>query len=888
MAYSYTQYTVASSNDTTTTYATPPYRSGKAATDISVAVDGVTKIATTDYTISGTSVTFTSAGAPLAGSVVRIARNTSQNVAPSDYSENTILTSAQLNATQEQLFFMAQEAIDTASETNLAGITFYSSSTTEPTSPSLGDLWYDTFNKYLKIYNGNEWELATPNNESFTYTTFTAEAGTYSYVTVANVNTEALVFLNGVKQVRDTVKANLLASSGAKDYFIDTVNNRVYFKTLGADSVVEVILAASNLGTANSTKIETFTATAGQTVFNLSNSYLQNTNSVNIFVNGVRQSAFTETDNNTVTLTNGASVGDEVVVIINLYDTVQGSIDSVNVTHTPAGTGTVATTLKAKLDATVSVKDFGAKGDGVTDDTSAFNAAFASIESGTIVIPYGTYKVGDITISEKNNTNTNLVGYLNVEGNGANLIPASSNNKFILAACKHVNVSDLDFIQHTLCFRGVWFTSITNCKFPVVKMGDVTHSGSWMTHVWNTFNNCFLQTAIVDALAGFSNANTFNDCKFRGDSGQGFLNDATYAFEFNSNSSNSLGGANCQNWVIRGGDISGDGGYTKIYNIGATNTTNDVDLTFDGVYFDFETPEAPTRDKAHVRVLNTQASNVPSYSVPYSDALKNPVDLWRSDRAVKHSATTSLNLVPNGDLRVGTTSWSGSGRLFGNLNSATLTEHSGGISGRYLNINQTNSGSNSVYIYADTPETAIGTAVIIAKSATGGAQTVRVGFNMANPSPDIGVYSDFVLSPSEWSVFTITDSVMQVAGQASLSIGGVSNAAFNIDLAYVSIAAGEGGSLILPTTPQDIKYHLANINIASIANGATHTETVTVSGADQGDFVQASFGGDISGLEVTAYVSATNTVKLLLRNNTGGSVDLSSGNWRFLVTKKIY
>tara|TARA_B100000965_G_C19603362_1_gene764396 strand:- start:8661 stop:11303 length:2643 start_codon:yes stop_codon:yes gene_type:complete len=880
MAYSYTQYTVASSNDTTTTYATPPYRSGKAATDISVAVDGVTKTVTTDYTISGTSVTFTVAGAPLANSVVRIARNTSQNAAPSDYSENTILTSAQLNATQEQLFFMAQEAIDTASETNLAGLTFYSSSTSAPTSPSLGDLWYDTFNKYLKIYNGNEWELATPTNESFTYTSFTGESGTYSYVTIANLNTEALVFLNGVKQVRDTVKANLLASSGAKDYFIDTENKRLYFKTLGADSVVEVVLAAATLGTAKSTKIDTFTATAGQTVFNLSNSYLQNTNSVNIFVNGVRQSAFTETDNNTVTLTNGASVGDEVVVIINLYDTVQGSIDSVNVTHTPAGTGAVATTLKAKLDVTVSVKDFGAKGDGVTDDTSAFNAAFASIESGTIVIPYGTYKVGDITISEKNNTTSNIIGYLNVEGNGANLIPASSNNKFILAACKHVNVSDLDFIQHTLCFRGVWFTSITNCKFPVVKMGDVTHSGSWMTHVWNTFNNCFLQTVIVDALAGFSNANTFNDCKFRGDSGQGFSGNAIYALEFNSNTSNSLGGANCQNWVIRGGDISGDAGYTKVYNIGASNTTNDIDLTFDGVYFDFETPEAPTRDKAHVRVLNSQASNIPPYSVPFSDALKNPTDLWRSDRSVKHAATTSLNLLNNGDLRVGTTSWSGSGRLFSNLNSATLTEQSGGISGRYLNINQTNAGSNAVYMQATLPEASVATAVLIAKSATGATQTVRVGA--------FGLYYDYVLSPSEWTVFTSSDSTMEAAGTVTVTIGGDSNAAFNIDLAYASVAAGEGSSLILPATPQDKNYHLANINIASIANGATHTETVTVSGAAQGDFVQASFGGDILGLEVTAYVSATNTVKLLLRNNTGGSVDLSAGNWRFLVTKKIY
>tara|TARA_X000001382_G_scaffold58660_1_gene40284 strand:- start:3414 stop:6350 length:2937 start_codon:yes stop_codon:yes gene_type:complete len=481
MAYSYTQYTVASSNDTTTTYATPPYRSGKAATDISVAVDGVTKTATTDYIISGTSVTFTVAGAPLANSVVRIARNTSQNAAPSDYSENTILTSAQLNATQEQLFFMAQEAIDTASETNLAGLTFYSSSTTAPTSPILGDLWYDTFNKYLKIYNGTEWELATPNNESFTYTTFTAESGTYSYVTVANLNTEALVFLNGVKQVRDTVKANLLASSGAKDYFIDTVNSRVYFKTLGADSVVEVILAASNLGTANSTKIETFTATAGQTAFNLSNTYLQNTNSVNIFVNGVRQSAFTETDNNTVTLTNGASVGDEVVVIINLYDTVQGTVESPNVTHAPAGVGAVTTTVKAKLDETVSVKDFGATGDGVTDDRAAIQQAINTGKN--VFVPAGTYILG---------SQVDVINDVVVKGEGEGSI----------FKCK----------DSTLMNMFVSTTANVKCYFEHVKF-----DGNYSNQAADTANRTFRWHDIDGAIGG-ARANprvlSFKDCYF--------------------------------------------------------------------------------------------------------------------------------------------------------------------------------------------------------------------------------------------------------------------------------------------------------------------------------------------------------------------------------------
>jgi hypothetical protein len=63
--------------------------------------------------------------------------------------------------------------------------------------------------------------------------------------------------------------------------------------------------------------------------------------------------------------------------------------------YLPAGTGGVATTVQGKLRELVSVKDFGAVGDGVTDDTAAINAALIFAASTTykrnVFIPSGSY-----------------------------------------------------------------------------------------------------------------------------------------------------------------------------------------------------------------------------------------------------------------------------------------------------------------------------------------------------------------------------------------------------------------------------------------------------------------------------------------------------------------
>lgn len=74
-----------------------------------------------------------------------------------------------------------------------------------------------------------------------------------------------------------------------------------------------------------------------------------------------------------------------------------GLVNADDVSFISSGTGAVSRSVGDKLQDTVSVKDFGAVGDGVTDDTAAIQAAIdyceANVDGGCIYLPTGKYKV---------------------------------------------------------------------------------------------------------------------------------------------------------------------------------------------------------------------------------------------------------------------------------------------------------------------------------------------------------------------------------------------------------------------------------------------------------------------------------------------------------------
>lgn len=133
----------------------------------------------------------------------------------------------------------------------------------------------------------------------------------------------------------------------------------------------------------------------------------------------------------------------------------------------PAGAGAVATTVQAKLRESVSVKDFGAVGDGVTDDTTACQAAVNAgiAQKRAVYFPGGTYLLtgtaGSDTLANGilvpfGAVNTDPTAGIELFGDaGATVLKANSTNMIVLRIARnYVTVRDIviDGDNKATCF----------------------------------------------------------------------------------------------------------------------------------------------------------------------------------------------------------------------------------------------------------------------------------------------------------------------------------------------------------------------------------------------------------------------------------------------------
>ena len=232
--------------------------------------------------------------------------------------------------------------------------------------------------------------------------------GDYFMLTLVQINNpEVSEIVECIDRVGDTLTV-VRGQEGTQPQIFNLSDNVELRITAGSLNLFAI--GGGGGSSASGTSVADYTATQGQTAFTLPWSYTQGIDNLAIFINGSKQVVnvnYTESTTTSFTMASGLNAGDIVQAIYNL-PLAGGIIDASNVIYNEGSSGAVNSTVKAKLQESVSVKDFGAVGDGVTNNYTAFQNAIAAIPAtgGTLLIPAGTYYLGNtgILISRSNIT----------------------------------------------------------------------------------------------------------------------------------------------------------------------------------------------------------------------------------------------------------------------------------------------------------------------------------------------------------------------------------------------------------------------------------------------------------------------------------------------------
>jgi hypothetical protein len=484
----------------------------------------------------------------------------------------------------------------------------------------------------------------------------------------------------------------------------------------------------------------------------------------------------------------------------------------VGASFTQAGTGAVARTVDSKLKDVVSVKDFGAVGDGVADDTGAIQAAINAVSKGVLYFPPGNYKITSMVTITKNGQNDSTQSCLEIQATGAKLVSTVA-PALRITQTKRLTIIGLqvdapvDPANASVYVTGMWNSTWKECLFGDVAFTTAAGLSDFDQAYWNRFEKCGFRQLIINTGTPASrfefNANTFDTCRIWG---------GEYAIKkYGSHTIEDVVFVNC--------DIS----YQStgiLYVDEACGGT----LQFVGGYFD-SSAGFPSDLKGLTvdfigRVWNPNDANVSAFRV--ADGSRTESKGIGGARSGSRYPVSSHNLIINGDLRGGTT-----GILTSN---ASLSMQTGpGVFGRYVKITSGTAFGTVTFTPIALPFDGTYTLTVIGRVNTGG--------NSVNITNGI---SNAIQLDTTWTVDSFTFSGSQ-GTQPTFAVQNGATGSFDIDIAYVGLTYGGAGQLYTPIHPTADRFTYPYAPAALSGSKTTSSQAASIATVVVGSQSSVSF-----------------------------------------------
>lgn len=659
----------------------------------------------------------------------------------------------------------------------------------------------------------------------------------------------------------------------AGDAALQTTNNQQDVRIQAIESAILVIGEGGLPGTVY---VQRFSGTGVQTAFTLDVEPRASA-LIDIFVNGIYQQkdSFTVAGS-LLTFSEAPPAGTNNIEVVISVTIANVETDASLVSYYPTEATVTPTTVESKLRETVSVKDFGAVGDGVTDDWSALQTA---INAGAAYIPAGTYRVTQPIILPSNakvrgaginktiiksevigdslfkcGTETIFIHMADMSLEGNNLTGASGNGHAInfidptaggafspqQAVLERLEITKFRGqdvrtrgVATTIAAAGViMYDALQNiCRDVLVSYCG---HGFYMATTQNCrIENCVAVYSDKFALIAFDNENLVVDKCDLLNAGDGVVDPGYPVTSFSWGSGVVLSYQN-DSFVLKN---------SKLKNINAGSalirsflSVNDV---YDSNWIRADTLTDTTHKAFYIQSsYNTQIINNEFH--PANDGFSATRKYEQIELYNTQGADTMMTRIV--------------GNTFGDVSGMDIAYNIkvGGNS---------NSRTQQVIIEGN-----------------------NFGFNVARSSPCV-VDADILLENCALVSSRISNNLHIAPTNVTRSIGvSGSNITDNRNTIGPSRFSANGGTITAEYSgvDQSVLWAAASYNPASMPTGTRVSTAVTVTGAtltypDIQLLVTVGFSKDLQGIEMRGYVSGTDTVTVVFANNTGGTIDLDAG-----------